>query len=101
MIKAILTAILNILATIVQVATYPIGLAISTAFPDISQKITDTSSTIITFINGLGWVIDILPISFKLVLIFIIGLEIAKLTVFRSTENLLRLYNLFQKLKFW
>lgn len=101
MIKAILTGILNILATIVQVATYPISLAISTIFPDLTDKITTITSTIVSFINGMGWVFDILPTTFKVSLVFILTLEIAKLTVFKSTDNLIKLYNLFQKLKFW
>lgn len=101
MIKAILTGILNILATIVQVATYPISLAISTIFPDLTDKITTITSTIVAFINGMSWVFDIIPPTFKISLAFILTLEIAKLTVFKSTDNLIKLYNLFQKLKFW
>ena len=101
MIKAILTGILNILATIVQVATYPISLAISTIFPDLTEKITTITSTIVSFISSMSWVFDIIPTSFKVILVFILTLEIAELTVFKSTNNLIKLYNLFQKLKFW
>lgn len=101
MIKAILTGILNILATIVQVATYPIGLAISTIFPDLTDKITTITSTIVSFVSGMSWVFDIIPGTFKVSLAFILTLEIAKLTVFKSTNRLIQLYNLFQKLKFW
>lgn len=101
MAKILLNVVMNLLATVTQVATALPAAAINAAFPDLTDKIHDTTSTIVSFVQSLAWVIDILPVSFKIVLAFIITLEIAKLTVFRSTENLLRLYNLFQKLKFW
>lgn len=101
MAKALLNVIMNLLASVLQLVTYPLGQLINAALPDLANKINETTSIIINFISGLGWAVDILPPSVKTFLIFILGLEIARHTIFKSTHALIKLYNLFQKIKFW
>lgn len=101
MAKALLKVIMNLLATIMQFVTSGVGSLVNSALPDLSSKIIDTVNTIVNFISGLAWVVDIIPPSVRVFLIFVLTLEIASNTIFRSTHALITLYNLFQRIKFW
>ena len=99
--KALLKVIMNLLATIMQLVTAPIGAALNATLPDLSAKVTEIVSVIVNFISGLAWVVDIIPPSVRVFLVFVLTLEIARNTIFQSTHALIKLYNLFQKIKFW
>ena len=93
--------IINLLATIIQIVTLPINLAITSAMPNISNAITSATSTISTLFNSMGWILSGIPTAISTALLIILGIEIAKHTIFLSTHVLIKVWNLFQKLKFW
>ena len=101
MFKALFNIIINLLATLVQVVLSPLNLAVSSAFPDFTDKVSDVTNTLSTVFNGMGWALGMVPPVLLGVLIFIVTCEIAKHTVFISTHALIKVWNLFQKLKFW
>lgn len=101
MAKALLNVIMNLLASVLQLVTAPLGALINSALPDLADKIQETTTIILNFISDLAWVVDILPPSVKTFMIFVLTLEIARHTIFKSTHALITLYNLFQKIKFW
>ena len=78
MFKILFDIILNLVATLLQIILTPLNLIISNAFPNISDTITQTASSLVTMFDGMGWAIGLIPDSVKAVLITILGLEIAK-----------------------
>lgn len=101
MFKALFNIILDLLATVVQLVCYPINLAITGAFPDLSGMISEVTSNLNSIFGNFSWIINILPSIFFEFLLFIISVEIAKYTAYVSIHGIIKVWNLFQKLKFW
>ena len=101
MFKALFNIILNLLASLVQLVCYPFNLLIENALPDLSTKITLFTSNVQNIFGNFAWIIDILPDTFLDILLFIVTLEIAKYTCYVSLHGVIKVWNLFQKLKFW
>lgn len=93
--------IINMLATLIQIVVWPINLIIENALPDLTSKISEVSTTLSTVFDGIGWALGLVPSPILVTLSFIIGVEIAKHTVFTSTHVLIKVWNIFQKIKFW
>ena len=101
MIQIIFGTMMNLIATVLQIISYPINLVITNTLPDISDKLTSVINVFGSVFNGMAWALGILPPGVLPVLIFIIMVEIAKHTIFISTHTLIKVWNLFQRLKFW
>lgn len=101
MFKKLFTIIINLMATIIQIIALPINSYITTYLPDISTKLTQVSTTITGMFNGLNWALGLVPDSVVEVLLFIVTVEIAKRTIYVSTHVLLKVWEVFQKIKFW
>lgn len=101
MFKALFNIILDLLATIVQLVCFPINAALTAAFPDISGMLSQVTSNISSMFGNFSWIINILPSLFFEFLLFIITVEIAKYTAYISIHGIIKVWNLFQKLKFW
>lgn len=101
MFQALFNIILNLLGTIVQIVCYPLNLIITNAVPDISEQISQINSQLTNLFGNFAWAIDWIPNSFIECLLFIITLEIAKYTCYISIHGIIKVWNLFQKLKFW
>lgn len=101
MIQSIFNGLLLILTTIVRIVVYPLNLLISSTLPDISTKIVDTTNSIVQFFNTLAWPLSIVPTGILNTLAFILLIEIAKHTIYISTHALIKMWNIFQKIKFW
>lgn len=101
MFKALFTIIINLLATIIQLIAWPINAVIEAALPDISDKIMYVTSNITGLFEGLGWAVSFLPSVLTETLLFILSIEIAKHTIYISTNTLIKVWNVFQKIKFW
>ena len=69
--------------------------------PNLTTSISTTASTIIQFFANLAWPLSIIPTGILNTLAFILLCEIAKHTIYVSTHALIRMWNLFQKIKFW
>lgn len=101
MFKALFKIMINLSATIIQVIVLPINVALTSALPDVSAKIEEIVEVFNIIFNSMGWAIGLLPGSIIATLLFIVTCEIAKHTVFVSTHNLIKVWNVLQKIKFW
>lgn len=101
MFQALFNIILNLLATIVQIVCYPLNLAITNALPDISDKLSTLSSQLSNLFGNFSWAIGWIPLIFREIIVFIIVVEVAKYTCYISIHGIIKVWNLFQKLKFW
>lgn len=101
MFKVLLDILLGLVATIIQIIVWPINTLMTNAFPDLSSTITDITTTLVSVFNGMSWAISGIPTTLKVTLLFMIGIEIAKHTIFRSTHALIKVWTIFQKIKFW
>lgn len=101
MFKVLLDILLNLVATIIQIIVWPINSLMTNIFPDLSTTITDITTTLVSIFNGMSWAISGIPTTLKVTLLFMLGIEIAKHTIFRSTYMLTRVWTIFQKIKFW
>lgn len=101
MISLLFNSLINILTGLVRILVFPINLLISSTLPDISSNITTTTNTIIQFFNNLAWPLSIIPVGILNTLAFILLVEIAKHTIYISTHALIKMWNIFQKIKFW
>lgn len=101
MAKAFLKVIIGLLSTIVQIVCLPINLVMTKTMPDLSEKITFVTNNIPSYFDGVGYALSWLPGTLVGILIFIIAVEIAKYTIYLSIHGVIKIWNLFQKLKFW
>lgn len=101
MFKILFKIIINLMATIVQLVALPINLVITNAMPDISNKIVSVSTTINGLFSTMSWAFGLIPDVLVETLLFIITIEIAKHTIYIGTHALIKVWNLFQKVKFW
>lgn len=101
MFKILFNIIINMLATLVQIVVWPINQIITAALPDLSAQILNVTNTLNSVFDSITWAIGLIPSPVIVALLFIVGVEIAKHTIFKSTHALLMIWNLFQKLKFW
>ena len=101
MFKLIITLIINLVATLVQAIMTPFNAIITTALPDVSDKITQVASGIPTIVNYLNYGLGMIPPGIITVILFCLTCEVAKHTIFTSTHVLLKVWNILQKIKFW
>lgn len=101
MFKALFNIIINLLATVIQLICWPINTAITAALPDIAGKINEVTTSIASIFNTITWALGLLPAILIEILLFIVTVEIAKHTIFKSTHVLIKVWNVLQKVKFW
>lgn len=101
MFKALFTGILNLVATVIQLVCWPVNQIIVNALPDLSGKILEVTNTLNSVFDSITWALGLVPPLIIETLLFILTIEIAKHTIFVSTHSLIKVWNLFQKIKFW
>lgn len=101
MAKVLLKVLIGALSTIVQIVVLPLNVVISATMPDLTDKISFVTTNIPDYFSGLGYALSWLPSTIVGILVFIISIEIAKYTIYLSVHGLIKVWNLFQKLKFW
>lgn len=101
MIRAILNVLVNLIATVIQLICWPINTIISNALPSFSDKILTITNTFNNVFESLSWAIGLIPPAVVECLLFILLVEVAKHTIFISTHILVKVWNIFQKIKFW
>lgn len=101
MFKLLFNGITRILANILSVIMYLPNQLVSSAIPDLTEKINYITNNLSQVFDGLTWAISILPPVLVTTLLFILTLEVAKHTIFISTHALIKVWNLMQKIKFW
>ena len=101
MFKALFNIILNMIASVIQIIVWPINQIIVNVMPDVSDKILVVTNTLNTVFDAITWGLGLLPPFVVETLLFIVTIEIAKHTIFLSTHVLIKVWNVFQKIKFW
>lgn len=101
MIQAIFRFLLNLLATIIQIIAWPINQLFIALLPDVSTKITDVNTGISNLFAGIGWALGLLPPGVLPTLVFILGIEIAKHTIWANSHMIIKVWDVLQKIKFW
>lgn len=101
MFKALFNIIFNLLASLIQVVCLPLNVVVENALPDFSAKVADITSTFSQIFLNIQWALGLVPAVVVETVLFIISVEIAKHTIYVSTHTLIKVWNLFQKIKFW
>lgn len=101
MLQFIFNFIINFLISVVQFVTAGLNLILEQYLPDLSSSIVTTMASITGFFNNLTWPLSLVPTGILNTLVFILTIEIARHTIYISTHVLIRVWNLFQKVKFW
>lgn len=101
MFQALFKIIFNLLATIIQVVLLPINTLINNALPDLTYYINWFTENLSTLFVNFSWFINILPPISRSILIFGIDILVVKYTIYMSTHLVIKIWNLFQKIKFW
>lgn len=101
MFNALMTGIINMLASVIQIICYIPNKIITETMPNLTDQISQVNSGLITIFDGIGWALGLLPPGILAVLTFILGVEIAKHTIFISTHTLTKVWIILQKIKFW
>lgn len=101
MFTALFNIIINLLATIIQIIVWPINEIIVSTMPDISEKLIFVANAFTSMFTGITWAVGLVPDFVVETLLFILTIEIAKHTIFISTHTLIKVWNVFQKIKFW
>lgn len=101
MFKALFNIIINMIASVIQIIVWPINQIIVNVMPDVSDKILVVTNTLNTVFEAITWGLGLLPPFLVETLLFIVTIEIAKHTIFMSTHMLIKVWNVFQKIKFW
>lgn len=101
MFKALFTIILNMIASVIQIICWPVNALIENTMPDLSANILQVTNTLNSVFDAMTWALGLVPPIIIETLLIIVAIEIAKHTIFVSTHMLLKVWNLFQKIKFW
>lgn len=101
MFKALFNIILNMVASIIQIIVWPINAVISSALPDLSNKILYVTNQLNSVFDSMTWALGLVPSIVVETLLFIVAVEIAKHTIYISTHTLIKVWNVLQKIKFW
>lgn len=101
MINSMLTVLMNILATLIQIVCWPINQILVNSLPDLTDKLIQINNGWAEIFGNINWALGLLPTGILGVLTFIISVEIVKHTVFISTHTLAKVWTVLQKIKFW
>lgn len=101
MFKSLFNVIINMIATVIQLIVWPINQIIVNAMPDVSDKILQVSTTFSSVFDVITWALGLFPSIVIETMLFIVTIEIAKHTIYISTHTLIKVWNVFQKIKFW
>lgn len=101
MFKLLFNMIIGMLATVIQIIVFPINTIISSFLPDLSNGIVQVTSTLNSVFDSLTWALGLLPSVVIVTLSFILTCEIAKHTIWKSTQAVTTVWTVLQKIKFW
>lgn len=101
MFKALFNIIFNLLATLVQLVCFPLNTIIDNLLPDLTDKISYLTSKFPIVFQNLAWFVNILPSYTRSIFLFSLNVVIVKYTIYMSIHAVIKVWNLFQKLKFW
>lgn len=101
LISGLFNFLLGLVATVIQIVCFPLNAIIEGLLPDFASWISQVSAGITTLLNGLAWPLSLLPVSLLAVFGFCFGLRLIIQSISVSTHTLVKVWNIFQKIKFW
>lgn len=101
MFKLLISLLINLIASIIQLIMTPFNLVITSTMPDLTSKILQVTNGIPGILNYMNYALGMVPPGIISVMLFILTCEIAKHTIFTSTHVLVKVWNILQKIKFW
>ena len=93
--------IIGMLATVIQIIVWPINTIITSLLPDFSNGILQVTSTLNSVFDSMTWALGLLPSIVIVTLSFVLTCEIAKHTIWKSTQAVTTVWAVLQKIKFW
>lgn len=93
--------LLVLLVSAVQLITYPVNVLMTNAFPTISDQITNVVVYLNQQLTFLPYALTFLPYGVSALLVFILGVEITFLYIFRSSFFVTKLWTIVRNIKFW
>lgn len=102
MIKAILKGILKMLSKVLNIFLLPVNALLENVFPDMTNAIA-TFNNFVTNVIGtkLAYFFNILPPTFKSLLVLWFTFVIAYYTVYYTYLGIIKIWAVIQKVKFW
>lgn len=101
MFKLLISLLINLIASIIQLIMTPFNLVIVNTMPNISDKILQVTNGIPQIVGYMNFALGFVPPGIITVMLFILTCEVAKHTIFTSTHVLVKVWNILQKIKFW
>lgn len=94
-------AILSLIGNIVSIFLSPVNQLFETLLPDLSNSINDVVNSLNGMFIGVSYAISYIPSSVRLTLLFILSVEIANFTIWRSTKAVSVMWKIIKQIKFW
>lgn len=101
LISALFDFVLNLIATVIQIVVWPLNQLIASQIPDLAQGLTAVSTGFQTLFGIFDWVLALVPPPLLWTFAFCYGLRLVVTTISISTHTLVKVWNVFQKIKFW
>lgn len=101
LISALFNFLLGLVATVIQIVVTPLNLLITNALPDLAQGMTAVGQGFQTFFNLFDWVMSLIPVPLLWTFGFCFGIRLVVTNLSISTHALVKVWNVFQKIKFW
>lgn len=101
LISGLFNFMLGFIATAIQLVMWPVNQLIIAALPDLAEGLTAVSTGITQLFSIFGWVMDLIPKPLLWTFAFCYGIRLALTTFSLSTKALIKVWNIFQKIKFW
>lgn len=102
MIKAILSGLLSMLTSIVNIFLLPINVLFENLFPDMTNSISVFNQFVNNYLGGsLSYFFSIFPPIFRNTLIIWLAFVVGYYTIHFTYTSAIKVWTIIQKIKFW
>lgn len=101
LISMLFNFLLGLVATVLQLVCMPVNAIITNLLPDVSNSIMQVTTGVNNLMTSLPWALSVLPATFITTLVVCWGIRLAVSNISISTRTLIKVWNVFQKVKFW
>lgn len=102
MIKALLSGILKIITSLLNVFLLPINALLENLFPDMTSAINTFTNFVNTYIGGsLSYFFSLFPPTFRSLLVLWLGFVVGYYTIYYTYLAIIKIFDIIQKIKFW
>lgn len=100
--KALMNLIMKLVTSIINIVLTPVNDLLSPLFPPQLSSAISNFSNLLSRIGGIiSWFTNLLPPTFKDLLLLALGVTITYYTIAWSYTLIIKIYNVIQKIKFW